>query len=165
MIKVILKLAKILKHVFKYLPLYLILWGFLKKLGKDLMKSFTSGRNDAKPASEPPSLPIGIMPLNHRLNENNANEKPVFKLPQEIRGVSLKPEERAFLETGKALFIADMNGIDGEKFSSYVKMDKEIGKLEFYRENPDMPRQIINQTGGQYKMSDQKQTNAKKFKI
>jgi hypothetical protein len=141
-------------------------WGVLKKMGK----KFIGGKSDAKPATQARN---DAGSETKKQSETGANEKPIFKLPQEIRGVSLKPEERAFLETGKALFIADMNGIDGEKFSSYVKMDKEIGKLDFYRENPDKPRQITNQTAVgehsrtmvQYKTPDPNQANSKKIKF
>jgi hypothetical protein len=159
MIRAILKLVKILKHVFKYLPLYLMAWGVLKKMGKKLF----SGNKDAKPATQAENEASGE---SKKKNETGANEKLVFKVPQEIRGVSLKPEECALLDSGKALFIANMNGENGEKFSSYVKMNKKDGKLEYYNENPDkatqtMVRYSIPQTG----IENQKQANLKKIKI
>jgi len=170
MAAMIARLAKIIIHVIKYLPLYLILLGFLKKSGSYLIKAFTSGRNDAKPFSQVSGRSIGEMPLNQKQNENITYDKIELMVPQEIRGVTLKPVERASLEIGKAIFVADMNGNDGKKFSSYVKMNKGRGKLEFYRENPENVRQTAHQTVVQYnrlptETVDLKQGNSKKFEL
>jgi hypothetical protein len=164
MIGLIARLAKILKHVFKYLPLYIILWGFLKNLGKKIMKPFADGRNDTKSVLQ---TQIEAADASKKQNET-IREQFAFKVPQEIRGVSLKPEELALLETGIALFIANMNENNGEKFSSFVKVNKEQGKLEFYNENPDRTWQNINQTAAYNKpqtdTADQKRANSKKIK-
>ena len=163
MIAFIARLAKILKHVFKYLPLYLILWGFLKKLGKEIIKSFTGGRNDAKPATQAKNEAPGET---QKQNEIVSNEKLAYKVPQEIKGVPLNPAESKMLVDGKTLYIADMNGDNGEKFSSYVKMDKNEGKLHFYNENPDKARNTTAQyCKPQPVILDPKQANSKKFKI
>jgi hypothetical protein len=56
-----------------------------------------------------------------------------------------------------------MNGDNGEKFSSYVKMNNAKGKLEFYNENPDRPRHISRFAEGQNHRQHQK--NGNKLKI
>ena len=163
MIGMLVRLAKILKHVFKYLPLYLILWGFLKKLGKEVMKPFTGGRNDAKPSTHAHNDAIGEA---KKQNEVIVSEKLAFKAPQEIRGVPLNPAETAKLVDGKVVYIADMTGDNGKKFSSYVKMNKEQGKLEFYSENPDKARQTaVQYSKPQTFILDPKQANSKKLKF
>jgi hypothetical protein len=163
MIGMILKLAKILKHVFKYLPLYLILWGFLKKLGKEIIKPFTGGRNDAKPATHPQSEITGET---QKQNKIVISEKLAYKVPQEIKGVVLNPAETSMLVDGKALYIAGMNGNNSEKFSSYVKMDKQDGKLYFYSENPDRTRQTTaHYSKPQNVIVHPKQANSKKLKF
>ena len=163
MIALIAKLAKILKHVFKYLPLYLILWGSLKKLGKEIMKPFTGGQNDAKPATQAKNEATGET---QRQSEVIASERLAFKVPQDIRGVILTPAETTKLVNGKTLYIADMNGDNGEKFSSYVKMNKVQGKLEFYSENPDKARQMaVQYSKPQTAMLDPKQANSRKLKF
>ena len=163
MIALIAKLAKILKHVFKYLPLYLILWGSLKNLGKKFMKPFTGGQNDAKPATQAKNDTTGET---QRQSEVIASERLAFKVPQDIRGVILTPAETIKLIDGKTLYIADMNGDSGEKFSSYVKMNKVQGKLEFYSENPDKARQMaVQYSKPQTAILDPKQANSMKLKF
>jgi hypothetical protein len=68
------------------------------------------------------------------------DEKPSFKVPDEIWGVKLKATEKARLQDGKAVEITGMKGFEGKEFSSWVRVNQNQGKLDFFTENPDKPR-------------------------
>ena len=67
-------------------------------------------------------------------------EKPAFKIPQEVWGVKLKNTEIARLQDGKAIQVTGMKGFDGKEFSSWLKVNPNQGRLDYYTENPDKPR-------------------------
>jgi hypothetical protein len=73
--------------------------------------------------------------------EDGFNQRPAFNVPQEIWGVTPSTKERADLQDGKAIFLADMTGVNGQKFSSWMKVDERMGQLNYYPQNPDIPRQ------------------------
>jgi len=79
-------------------------------------------------------------------SEDGFNEKQVHKVPPEIWGVTLNTKEKAQLQDGKAIFLADMTGVNGQQFSSWVKMSERMGHPVFYPENPDKPRQSVGQS-------------------
>jgi hypothetical protein len=74
------------------------------------------------------------------------DEKPAFKIPTEIWGVKLTTAERARLQDDKAVHITGMTGYDGKEFSSWVKVNQNQGKLEYFSYNPDQPRHSARQT-------------------
>ena len=99
-------------------------------------------------------------------SENGFNEILTYKVPQEIKGIALKETEKALLKEGRSIFIADMTADDGNKFSAYVKMNAKIGKLEFFRDNPERPRQHnILPNNLQSKTTVQKQKSVSKLKV
>ena len=74
--------------------------------------------------------------------ENGFNERPEFKIPQELYGHKFSAEERAFLQDGKTLHLTDLKGFekDKEKFSSYVNFNHRMGHFDFPKEHPDNPK-------------------------
>lgn len=60
-----------------------------------------------------------------------------FEIPAELWGITLSATQRANLQDGKAVLVQDMKGFDGNKFSSYVKVNASQGRLDYYNENPD----------------------------
>jgi hypothetical protein len=74
------------------------------------------------------------------------DERPQFKIPQEIYGVKLNNAQRTQLQDGKSVLVEDMTGFSGDKFSSWVKVNDRMGKLDYYTENPDKPRQVAGQS-------------------
>ena len=68
------------------------------------------------------------------------NERPEFKIPAEIWGVTLTATQRASLQDGKAVEVKGMKGFDGKEFNSFVKVNQNQGKLDYYKENPDLKR-------------------------
>jgi len=104
------------------------------------------------------------------LNETMTNVEPtklVYKVPKEVKGVVLQPDERKLLRNGKPILLTGMNGDNGEKFSSYVRMNNVKGQLDFYSENPDRLRHISRFAEGQNhkQQHDQHQKSSNKLKI
>lgn len=58
---------------------------------------------------------------------------------QILGGVELSPKQTEDLNNGKAIFVEDMVRKDGEKFSSFVKLDEASGRPAYTRYNPDSP--------------------------
>ena len=56
-----------------------------------------------------------------------------------LGGVELTKQQIEDLNTGKAIFVEDMQRKDGELFSSYVKLDEATGRPNYTRYNPDSP--------------------------
>jgi len=133
----------------------------IKDFGKKLF-----GKKDAQ---TPASLLSDNVPK-PVLNEAITNVEPsklVYKVPKEVRGVTLQPDERSLLRNGKPVLLTGMDGNNGEKFSSYIKMNTVKGKLDFYNENPDRPRHISRFAEGQNfsNRQDKQQKSANKLKI
>lgn len=58
---------------------------------------------------------------------------------QTLGGVELTDRQIEDLNAGKAIFVEDMVRRDGEKFSSFVKLDEATNRLSYTRYNPDSP--------------------------
>ena len=63
-----------------------------------------------------------------------------FDIPKEIFGAKLSGQQRADLQSGKAVLVEGMKGYGGKTISQYVKMNSNQSKLDFYNENPDLKR-------------------------
>jgi hypothetical protein len=70
------------------------------------------------------------------------SERPEFKIPAEVWGVTLSATQRAGLQDGKAVQVEGMKGYDGKAFSSYLKVNQNQGKLDYYNENPDAKKNV-----------------------
>jgi hypothetical protein len=73
-------------------------------------------------------------------------EKPAYKVPQEMWGVAFTVTQRADLQDGKAVHITGMTGYNGQKFDSWLKVNQNQGRIDFYISNPDKPRLSENIT-------------------
>ena len=69
------------------------------------------------------------------------SERPEFKIPAEVWGVTLSATQRSNLQDGKAVLVEGMKGYDGKEFSSYLKVNQNQGKLDYYTENPDLKKE------------------------
>jgi hypothetical protein len=67
-------------------------------------------------------------------------ERPEFKIPAEVWGKTLSATQRANLQDGKAVLVEGMKGFDGKPFDSYLKVNFNQGKLDYYNENPDQKK-------------------------
>lgn len=63
-----------------------------------------------------------------------------FKVPAEVWGVTLSATQCAGLQDGKAVLVEGMKGFDGKEFSSYIKVNQNQGRLDYYNDNPDRKR-------------------------
>ena len=68
------------------------------------------------------------------------NEQLVPKIPAEVYGHVFTAQEKANLQDGKAILISGVKRHGGEEFSTYIKVSPSTGKLNFFQENPDKPR-------------------------
>jgi hypothetical protein len=136
----------------------------IKDFGKNLF-----GKKDAQtPASLSDNIPKPVLAdamLNGEQPKSLQMEQPrlVYQVPKEIRGVALHPDERSLLRSEKSLYLTGLNGENGEKFSSHVRMNHAKGKLEFFNENPDRQRHIPRFAKGQNHR--QQQNTGNKLKI
>lgn len=89
------------------------------------------------------------------------NERPDFKIPAEIWGVTLTATQRAGLQDDKAVLVQGMKGFDGKPFDSYVKVNRNQGKLEYYNENPNQKKDA-SQRNVVAEKQDNKQNEDKK---
>jgi hypothetical protein len=55
-------------------------------------------------------------------------ERPEFKVPAEVWGVTLSATQRAGLQDGRAVLVEGMKGYDGKEFSSFFKGEPKSGK-------------------------------------
>ena len=65
-------------------------------------------------------------------------DRPEYRIPSEVWGVTLSATQRANLQDGKAVRVEGMKGFDGKPFDSYLKVNYNQGKLDYYNENPDL---------------------------
>lgn len=63
-----------------------------------------------------------------------------FEIPKEISGAKLSGQQRADLQSGKAVLVEGIKGFDGKTISQYVKLNSNQSRLDFYNENPDRKR-------------------------
>ncbi len=93
-------------------------------------------------------------------------ERPDFKIPAELWGITLSATQRAQLQDGKAVLVEGMTGFDGKQFSQYVKANFNRGQLDYYNENPDRKRdtsqrQVAAQHQGPKESARQEQAGKK----
>ena len=67
-------------------------------------------------------------------------ERAKFEIPKEISGAKLSGQQRADLQSGKAVLVEGIKGFDGKTISQYVKLNSNQSRLDFYNENPDRKR-------------------------
>jgi len=67
-------------------------------------------------------------------------ERPEYKIPTEVWGVTLSATQRASLQDGKAVEVKGMIGFDNKPFDSFLKANFNQAKLYFYNENPDLKK-------------------------
>jgi len=100
-------------------------------------------------------------------------ERPEFKIPTEVWGVTLTATQRATLQDGKAVEVKGMKGFDGSTFDSFLKVNWNQGKMDYYNENPDLKkdasrRNVVDERQAQKESQgddDNKQGNKKSRKV
>ena len=78
--------------------------------------------------------------LSYSRTPDGFKQRAEFKIPEKVWDVKLTRNQRADLQSGKAVLVEGIKGYDGKTISQYVKANFNQGRLDFYNENPDRKR-------------------------
>lgn len=78
--------------------------------------------------------------LSYSRTPDGFEQRAEFKIPEKVWDVKLTRNQRADLQSGKAVLVEGIKGYDGKTISQYVKANFNQGRLDFYNENPDHKR-------------------------
>ena len=78
--------------------------------------------------------------LSYSRTPDGFEQRAEFKIPEKVWDVKLTRNQRADLQSGKAVLVEGIKGYDGKTSSQYVKANFNQGRLDFYNENPDRKR-------------------------
>lgn len=78
--------------------------------------------------------------LSYSRTPDGFEQRAEFKIPEKVWDVKLTRNQRADLQSGKAVLVEGIKGYDGKTISQYVKENFNQGRLDFYNENPDRKR-------------------------
>ena len=78
--------------------------------------------------------------LSYSRTPDGFEQRAEFKIPEKGWDVKLTRNQRADLQSGKAVLVEGIKGYDGKTISQYVKANFNQGRLDFYNENPDRKR-------------------------
>ena len=78
--------------------------------------------------------------LSYSRTPDGFEQRAEFKIPEKVWDVKLTRNQRADLQSGKAVLVEGIKGYDGKTISQYVKANFNQGRLDFYNENPDRRR-------------------------
>ena len=78
--------------------------------------------------------------LSYARTPDGFEQRAEFKIPEKVWDVKLTRNQRADLQSGKAVLVEGIKGYDGKTISQYVKANFNQGRLDFYNENPDRKR-------------------------
>ena len=78
--------------------------------------------------------------LSYSRTPDGFEQRAEFKIPDKVWDVQLNRQQRADLQSGKAVLVEGIKGYDGKTISQYVKANFNQGRLDFYNENPDRKR-------------------------
>ena len=78
--------------------------------------------------------------LSYSRTPDGFEQRAEFKIPEKVWDVKLTRNQRADLQSGKAVLVEGIKGYAGKTISQYVKANFNQGRLDFYNENPDRKR-------------------------
>ena len=78
--------------------------------------------------------------LSYSRTPDGFEQRAEFKIPEKVWDVKLTRNQRADLQSGKAVLVEGIKGYDGKTISQYVKANFNQGRRDFYNENPDRKR-------------------------
>lgn len=71
---------------------------------------------------------------------NGFSEDVKVEIPKEISGVKVTAKMKAEMQDGKVVEIKGAKGTDGTLVPTFVRINKDTGLLNFFRENPDQAK-------------------------
>lgn len=76
---------------------------------------------------------------NNKQEQNqNGEQQNQVRIPKKLLGIDLTEDQQSRLRDNKAVYVQGMvKDGKGESFNAYVKVNKEKGKLDFFKWNPD----------------------------
>lgn len=84
-----------------------------------------------------------------------------IQIPTAIGGVELSsPEQREILSIGKSIFVDNMLTKSREIYSAHVKYSEAKAKFEFFRHNPDTPKEATSKEVIAQEYTQQDNTNS-----
>ena len=86
--------------------------------------------------------------LSYSRTPDGFEQRAEFKIPEKVWDVKLTRNQRADLQSGKAVLVEGIKGYDGKTISQYVKANFNQGRLDFYNENPDRKRDASQRNVG-----------------
>jgi len=60
-----------------------------------------------------------------------------FRIPTRLGGVDLTGKQQDELNADKTIYVSGMKDKQGQEYNAYVKVNREEGKLDFFKWNPD----------------------------
>ena len=102
--------------------------------------------------------------LSYSRTPDGFEQRAEFKIPEKVWDVKLTRNQRADLQSGKAVLVEGIKGYDGKTISQYVKANFNQGRLDFYNENPDRKRDASQRNvvaNAQKQGQEQKQSGRK----
>ncbi len=64
------------------------------------------------------------------------------RIPHKLGGVELADEQRSNLKKGDVIFVENMIDKKGKKYNAYVKVNEDMGKLDFYKWDPRQKQDV-----------------------
>jgi hypothetical protein len=83
------------------------------------------------------------------------------RIPKNILGAELSEKQQEALKVGKSIYLKGMTNTEGEVFSSYIKVNAEKKKFDFFKFNPDKSKK---QEGAEVKPDNAQKTPVEKPK-
>lgn len=65
------------------------------------------------------------------------SEREGLRIPTRLGGVDLTGKQQNELSTDKTIYVSGMKDKQGQEYNAYVKVNREEGKLDFFKWNPD----------------------------
>ncbi|MFI3290106.1 MAG: DUF3945 domain-containing protein [Rikenellaceae bacterium] len=71
-------------------------------------------------------------------SQTQSNDQPKeVRIPKRLGGQDVTPEDQQKLREGGTIYIEGLKDKEGKTYNAYIKVNNEMGKLDFYRYNPN----------------------------
>ncbi|MDR2914070.1 MAG: DUF3945 domain-containing protein, partial [Tannerella sp.] len=91
------------------------------------------------------------------------SEEAKIEIPKEISGVKVTAKMKAEIQDGKVVEIKGAKALDGTPVPTFVKINRDTGLLNFFRENPEKAKKAtIAGDARQTAAREQKKSNSRK---
>ncbi len=90
-----------------------------------------------------------------------SQEKKDVRIPDKIGGVEISEQNKDTLKKGDVIYVEGMKDKKGENYNAYIKVNKEQGKLDFYKWDPRKQHKVTpdNNSKTQVAVNSEGKTN------